>query len=358
MLIQKIADLQSDGDGFYEKGLFPSQRIHTVIDYVKEDNTIFYSALISLTLQEIRPYLDVKDPAVIDTIINNIKLNYSKYKNKDKGPTYNFWQTSPSRHFPNDRYLSALRKFILPDDFDDTSILYMTDDSHKEFITELKSLMIRHTNLYNQQVNNVYEKYKNTKAYSSWFGKDMPIDFDICVLANTMGMVYSYDLPLNEYDSASLFLINQMISDNDHIRSPSYISPHYKKTSTILYHLSRLISNHDPQILRPIKDKVIRDINSELNETDSFMEYIILSTSLMRMGYCPDINKRKLKNDIGTHNYFVANMVSTLKNPWKRILGSGNLFAFPYCCEAYDYVLILENLSYRKHLACDKNEGI
>ncbi|MCH5683259.1 hypothetical protein LWM68_02585 [Niabella sp. W65] len=60
--------------------------------------------------------------------------NYYRYQNKDGRPVYNFWQTNPSRHFPNSRYFSRRKKYIIPDDLDDTAILYLS----AEFSDSLK----------------------------------------------------------------------------------------------------------------------------------------------------------------------------------------------------------------------------
>lgn len=351
-LINWLDKMQSTGDDFYDAGLFPSQRIHPVLNYNKEDNNIFFTGLITMILQDVAPYLSENSKQKANEMIRLAVMNYPKYRNKSGRPTYNFWQTDPPRHFPNDRILSAFKKFILPDDFDDTSIIFLTDEKEAEEVNQLKQEMKRHTNKYKLTVENTYDKYKNIRAYSTWFGKDMPIDFDIAVLANTMSMVYAYKLPLNRYDSASLHLINQMLEDNEHMKNPEYVSPHYKTTAVILYHIARLISAYEPVIVSDQKKQVILEINKEIKKTESLMEFILLGTSLMKLGLCPPPINRELKNDIGEYQFFVANMVSTLNDPWKKMLGATNLLAFPYTCLAYDYALLLEHMIYRKMSGC------
>jgi hypothetical protein len=308
-----------------------------------------------MTLDDIQPLLSHKNTSLVDSIIKKAVANYPKYKNKDQWPIYNFWQTSPSRHFPNDRILSKLRKFKLPEDFDDTSIIYLTDEHDEKETTWLKEEMKNFVNLKTHKIESTFDEYKNLQAYSTWFGQNMPIDFDICVLTNALGMVYQYQVPLNKYDSASLFLIKDMVDKNYHLSDPAYISPHYKESPVILYHLARFISKFKPEGFEGTKLQIIDDIKRELEMDNTFMENILLSTALMKLSGCPSENKLNAfsENDIGSYNFFVANMASTLSNPWKKWLGYSDTFEFPYVCEAYDYTLILENLVLRKHLECN-----
>lgn len=351
-LINWLYQMQSDGKSFYDAGLFPSQRIHPVLSYHKEDNNIFFTALITLILQDVAPHLSDKSEKKAKDMIQEAVSNYPKYRNKDGGPTYNFWQTDPPQHFPNDKILSIFKKFMLPDDFDDTSIIFLTDEKSAEKVSKLKEEMKLHANNNKLSVENTFDRYRDINAYSTWFGENMPIDFDIAVLANTMSMVYAYNLPLNRYDSSSLYLIDRMLEDNEHIKNPDYISPHYKKTAVIMYHMARLIGAYNPLIVSDQKDELILEINRELSQTESLMEYILLTTSMMKLGLCPPQINKELVNDIGEYNFFVANMVSTMKDPWKKMLGATNLLAFPYNCLAYDYALVLENMVYRKIKKC------
>lgn len=355
ILLKVIYSLQSDGSGFYEKGVFPSQRLHPVLNKKYEDNNIFFTGLIVLILQDAKPYLSQKSREIIDSITQRATRNYQEYKNKKGYPIYNFWRTSPSMHFPNDVVLSKLKKFKLPEDFDDTSIIYMTDEHEDELSAWLKSEMKNHTNMHRHQIQNTFEQYQEIPAYSTWFGLNMPIDFDICVHANTMSMVYDYNFELNKYDSASMFLIRNMILKNYHLTDPAYISPHYQKASTILYHVARLISYSDDDYFDPVKPRIIGDLQLLLRDSESFMESIILSSALMKLGVCPEtkIESSLLESDIGSYHFFVANMASTLGNPWKKWLGYTDIFDFPYECEAYDYALILENIILYKQMNCE-----
>ncbi|MDZ7740597.1 MAG: hypothetical protein U5Q03_02305 [Bacteroidota bacterium] len=325
------------------------------MSYEKEDNNVFFTALIVMTLREIEPYVSLKSREIIDSIAKRALKVYPEYRNKDGFAIYNFWQTNPSRHFPNDAILSKFKKFKLPEDFDDTSIIYLSDEQDNEDKKWIRSEMVKHTNLHRFQVQNTFDKYHDQPAYSTWFGLNMPIDFDICVHANTMSMVYAYEFPLNRHDSATLFLIRDMILNDHHLNDAAYISPHYQKPEVILYHAARLVSTARDKSFEDLHNKLTADILNLLPQAETFMEMIILSSALMKLGVCPPENMipGELESDIGIYHFFVANMASSFKDPWKKWLGLSDVFNFPYECEAYDYTLILENIALRKKLDCN-----
>ncbi len=354
ILVKVIFSMQSEEEVFYDEGLFPSQRTHPVLSYKKEDNNIFFTALIVMTLREIRPYVSQKSRELIDSIANRALKQYPEYRNKDGHAIYNFWRTNPSQHFPNDAVLSKFKKFKLPEDFDDTSIIYLSDEQNITDKDWLRLEMVKHTNLHRLQVQNTFDKYRDEPAYSTWFGLNMPIDFDLCVHANTMSMIFENEFLLNKHDSATLYLIRDMILNDHHLNDAAYISPHYQKTEVILYHAARLLSKVQDRTMEDLRHKLIADIMNLLPQSETYMEMILLSSSLMKLDVFPPENlvPVELEPDIGTYNFFVANMASSFKDPWKRWLGLSDIFIFPYECEAYDYTLILENIVLRKIQEC------
>ena len=197
---------------------------------------MFFTGLIAWTLRANKSALAEQEKQIADSIISRSIAAYPAYRNKDGLETYNFWRTNPSGHFPNGIFFSKFRKFRIPDDIDDTSIIYLSSDHPIEEVETLKERMIQHANLSKLKIKNTFKKYRDLKAYSTWFGKKMPIDFDVCVLTNTLNFIYKYKLPLNEYDSASIKFIQSVLLADEHIKKPFYVARHYRKTSVILYH--------------------------------------------------------------------------------------------------------------------------
>jgi hypothetical protein len=343
-LLQKISSLQSKGSKKYAKGLFPSQRTNKILLYKREDDNVFFTGLIAWTLRTANPSLTEQEKQIADSIIYRSIAAYPAYRNKDGLETYNFWRTNPSGHFPNGIFFSKFKKFRIPDDIDDTSILYLSSDHSIEEVESLKNRMILHANLSKLKIKNTFKKYKDLKAYSTWFGKKMPIDFDACVITNALCFVYKYNLPLNEYDSASIRFVQSVILADEHVKYPYYIARHYRKTSVILYHVARLISNYDVPGLSEQKPKIIADIQQELCRSNNYMEKVLLSTSLLKLGVeTPpiEISIEKVHKEYKKFNFFVANML-TSENSFAWWLSRYSVFHLGYRSEAYYLALLLE----------------
>ena len=305
---------------------------------------MFFTGLVAWTLRAAQPSFAEQEKQIADSIISRAVAAYPAYRNKDGLETYNFWRTNPSGHFPNGIFFSKFKKFRIPDDIDDTSILYLSSDHRTDEVRTLKNRMTLHANLSKLKIKNTFKKYRDLKAYSTWFGKKMPIDFDACVLTNALSFVYKYNLPLNEYDSASIKFIQSVILADEHINYPHYVARHYRKTSVILYHVARLISSYDVPGLSEHKAKIIADIQQQLCCTNNYLEKVILSTSLLRMGVeAPpiEISIEKVHKEYKKFNFFVANML-TSENSFAWWLSKYSIFHLGYRSEAYYLALLLE----------------
>jgi hypothetical protein len=205
------------------------------------------------------------------------------------------------------------------------------------------------------EIRNTYRSYSDIKAYSTWFGKKMPVDFDVCVLSNILNFVQRYKLPWQAGDSASLQLIEKVISERRYMEQATYVSPHYQLSSVILYHLSRLMSVRPIPELEKYRGQLIQDTEDLLAGNRHFMEQVILQTALLRWGVQPptqiirtDQSLQELTEE-NNFTFFIANMASILPNPlkqWMAVFGK-----FYYDCDAYNNLLLLENilLSRRNH---------
>lgn len=342
-VLEKIAELQSNGEGFYHKGMFPSERYLCNAERTKEDNNIFFTALTTYYLKHYRKAFGKEEKSHIDTLIKRARRNYPRYSNRKEDVTYNFWQTRPDSPFPNCPMLSKWERFKLADDFDDTSIIYLTLNSHDSTEKKLRKNMVAHAIKDATRLKSIPKHYRDNQFYNTWFGEKMK-DVDICVIANTLLLVEEKGFPLHHYDSASYQLIFEMVERKDHLEIPHLISPHYQNTSIILYHLARLFAESGELVPLGMKDTVIGDIRKQLMQTNHPMEKILLQTSLYRLGFRPEneIQLQDISDSFKSFAFFVANPFSLNSMTIKRIIGKSKFMQFKYRSEAYYWALVLE----------------
>lgn len=182
----------------------------------------------------------------------------------------------------------------------------------------------------------------------------MPVDFDICVLSNVLYFVQSYNLKWTAADSASLHLIEEILKDKRHVTAAASVSPHYSRTSSILYHLSRLMSLKPIPSLEKFRSQLIEEAQQELLSAKTFMDEVILNTALLRWGVVPPKTKphftyslEELLDD-ENFSFFIANMASILPAPFKTWIELTKIGKFDYHCYAYNSLLLAENLIWRK----------
>ena len=173
-LIKKIAHLQDTANRkYFPEGIFESYRSNKYLRYRRPDTNVFFTAITVFTLNNIKENLSLESQKLIEKITEKAVKNYDLFKNKDGLNTYNFFQTNPSKHFPNGNILHRFNHFKIPDDIDDTAMIYLTKPHSQEEAKWLQDKLITHSNLYKQQIKNTFPEYQNLKAYSTWFGKNM-----------------------------------------------------------------------------------------------------------------------------------------------------------------------------------------
>jgi hypothetical protein len=174
----------------------------------------------------------------------------------------------------------------------------------------------------------------------------MKQDFDICVMSNTLMFIFRKGLPLNQYDSATIDLMTEMVSSGEYLRHPRIVSSHYQKRSVILYHLARLLSVAPNCKLDSVRDILHLDICRQLEKEHEPMGRVLLYSSLLRLKERPPacFSPEDYVRDIGKFHFGVANVLSGRSRFAKRIIGSSPVPIFTYHCEAYNWALILEML--------------
>ncbi len=338
---KKLGSFQIIEDEFYDAGLFPSQRTWSFSNKSVEDNTIFFTASIISTLRELYPQLVEENRDLVDSIIKRVNPVYDKYKSRNGETAYNFWQTTPpDLPFPNGSKLISNEGARLPDDFD-TSILILQALGKNDSLDHLfRKKMISYAKRESRSEAKLItpEKYQNMKAYEVWFGKDMPQTFDLCVMSNVMSYVLDRDFQLNMYDSATISLIKRMIQANDHLNSISDVSHHSDSPALILYHVARVISKDEKGFFSSIKNEVITDLKSTLNEVENEVEKIMIAISLQRLTHKSDvsIDFKKLEKDVKSFSFFYVNPFNVSKGK------SRYLPTVTWVSEAYNWTLYLE----------------
>lgn len=347
-ILKELQKLQSKGNSVYPEGIFPSQRYHPFLPYLREDDNLFFTASVVHIIQGLE--LSVEEQRLADSIINVACSTYPLFQNKDGLNTYNFWQTRPSRHFPNGLFMKRFKHFQIPDDVDDTSLVYLTENRGKKEVGELRERLKQHANLAYKRAFNPLSKYRERKIYSTFFGKKMYIEFDVCVLSNLMQLILQHITDeLNEYDTNTLDFIADVIESGEHRSLPFYSAPNYPTTELILYHVARLIPLLPLEYKARIETIVIADLQSLLN-TSTGINSIMIENSLLKLGESMDIQSNSPEGLVQDDKFFFfhAGMITAFENRVAQKMANRPFFHIRYKCEALNWALLLENLVLRR----------
>lgn len=356
-LLHRISALQVTNDGIFPKGSIPSYRMYALNQHrYKADINPFFTALTGFTLRYLKNDFAPEQKILVDSIIEKTMDVYPLFSNKKNvGSIYNFWSTDKRILFPHSGFLNLFSKSqSLPDDCDDTVMILMAQGCSDSIAQSVHQIMQRFANNKGRKITNTFPEYQQIGAYSTWLGYKMPVDFDICVLSNVLYFVQHYNLEWSAADSASLYLIEDMIKNRKHRMFTNYVSPHYATLPNILYHISRLMAVKPIPSLEKLKPQLIEDAKRELASAHTFMDKVILSTTLLRWNVIPpDIIEEKTTNLIDLIEdeqfyFFIANMASFLPNTLKRGITNLKVGTFYYYAPGFNHVLFIENLIWRK----------
>jgi len=350
-LLMELQQLQSDGDSVYPEGIFPSQRFHPLIPYKREDDNLFFTSSIIRILQGVEEDFSDTEKAVFSSIKSKVLEAYPLFQNKDGLDTYNFWQTKPSRHFPNGYFMNRFKHFQIPDDVDDTALVYLTEGADKNRVERLRKKLKLHANLAYKKAFNPPAKYRGFKCYSTFFGKKMYIEFDVCVLSNLMSVIlphYQED-ELNEYDKDTLRFITEVIANDEHKKLPFYSAPNYPTTELILYHVSRLIPLLPKSYRNQIEQKLKQDIQIQLGKTDG-LNRILMKNAALKLGmkFNPMGWKKEQIISDSDFYFFHAGMITAFENTIAQKFANNSLFHLRYTSKALNGALLIENLMLKR----------
>lgn len=338
-LMHDVLQFQTEKNTFYASGLVPTQRKQTFV--WREDDNIFFTASTLYILQSLSPYFNDYQNSILNAFESKATQNYPNYCQKEWDYTCNFWVPAPHRHFPNSLY-SKFKRFAIPDDFDDTSLLLSTGDFTKKQQQLTAQKLLMHRNWPDIQIKSTFKRYRHFEAYSTWVGKNMPVDFDICVHANILAMKFNNEMPLNRADTITLDLIESILNNEDHLKHPQIVAPHYQKSEVIIYHLARLVQADPLNLTRDIKPYVAMGIQALRKEKKSNWKQLLLHNAGLMIGLkpCSDFDFQQLKP--GKLRFFVANFTSVNRLWLRRLTEPLGITEAPYRCRAFEQALILE----------------
>ena len=339
-LIERIALCQSRGDAFFPDGIFPSYRHNKYLFYRRPDTNIFYTATIVFILNQVLEKVSAKSQTIIKNITDKAIKNYPYFQNKDGLKTYNFWQTKPSKHFPNGKIFKHFDHFRIPDDIDDTALIYLTLPHSIEDVLWLKEKVKLHCSPL---------VLRGGGIYSTWFGKNMPIEHDVCALCNLMYLFEKHQLPHNEYDEAVFVFLREVILQEKYISNAFEVAHNYAKTPLIIYHYARLLGGFKIPQMEVCRENLIAKTKQLLDTELNMMNRVILETSLLKL----DKNQKNiihpqqlLHSPFTIHHspftYFIAGLLSSFKNPILYFFAPFKITQMEWKCEAHELALILE----------------
>ncbi|MFN8357450.1 MAG: hypothetical protein U0Y10_23535 [Spirosomataceae bacterium] len=353
-VVQHIAQLQDSAERrYFPEGVFASYRENPQWGYRRPDTNIFFTAITVFTLLKIKPLLSADSQLLVELIHQKAIQNYPAFQNKDGLLTYNFFQTKPSQHFPHGYIMRHFEHFRIPDDVDDTAFIYLTQPHTQADAQWLHQKLQQHCNLaQGKQIRNTFPEFRHLKAYSTWFGKNMYIEFDVCVLSNLLYCLCSFDLPLNQHDMDSLTYIREVIVSGKHRTHPFQVAHQYPRTVPIIYHVSRLLAAFPLPAIEPCRAVLIQDANELLQQPIGWMDQLVLCTSLLRLGEpAPAINlPQPLKTaQFDDFYFFIAGLLTAFEQPFVyQQLAPLPFTHLRWTCEAYNWALVVEYLALKE----------
>jgi len=349
-ILKRIETLQNREDPYFTKGIFPCYRQYAFNKKrIRKDDNIFYAGLIGYIVNSHQNCLSADEKIISDTILIRIAGVAPKFRNRQGRNTYNFWPTDTLKIFPNSGWINWFDKsYALADDTDDTAIMLMVLNTNSDTVEQVHNLMQEFINKKSHPVHNTLKEYKKFETYSTWFGKKMVTEFDVCTIANILTMVQTYNLPWNAADSAGLNLLQYMIEHKDHLQHPDKLSVYYKNTPIILYHLSRLMYCKKISQLDVYKPQLIEEAKAAFNKSDNLVERIMLKTALLHWGYNwkeqPLILSENIITEVEKTHYpfFIANLACTMPKGIAYPFVNAGITKFYFHCPAFNLSLLLE----------------
>jgi hypothetical protein len=345
-LLERIEQLQVKDYASSLNGAFPSSRKYYYSTKVKQEDNVFFTALVLWNIGQFNAQMSSKEISYLEQFKSNARTYIERFKNQNNQLTYNFWPRNPPQIFPNGGWLNQFNnQFALADDIDDGAITLLALGVNDSLAKAMQSKFDAYRIGKIKPNRSFYKQFKDRTVYSTWLGTKMPKDVDLSVLTNVLLMHTIAKIPLNATDSASLDLIVDLVHANKHLTDPKYVSQHYANSATIIYHIARLIYYSNYPALLALKPILLEQASTLSKQAESPLKQLLLNTSILRLGGKMDLPLSVNEASLSSNNYpyFVANIASVLNNPFKRIVNRSNIVRFDYHSYAFNLSLLYEN---------------
>ena len=353
--LRQAAALQSSGGGVFPEGLFTSFRKNRFLCYSRPDANFFFTASLLFTGSNLSSYLKAAQSPFYNEwegmLVGMREKAFGAYplfrqSHSNGAVTYNFWQRAARKHFPDGNILCRLPHFRLADDIDDTSLAFLTFPHSPSEAAQTKEKLLLHANGVQKQNTLGFTEYRMWPVYGTWFGKKMPVEFDVCALLNLMHFTERYKLPKNEYDAGTYKFLRSVLESEKHLNHPFRASANYADSAILLYHYARFAAEF-PQALGIDSGNLIKyQCRAILKNTHNESHKLLTAISLGRLGEVvpkPVIDEAAfLKSFV----FFLAPMLSAFEGPLLCRFAGLPLVHIEYVSEAFNLLLLAEAAVY------------
>lgn len=318
------------------------------------DHSVFYSLVVLYGIESYADELSAEEKHSLYALKQAFRQQLKKYRNPQRPRTINFWPTAPRQQFPGNARWSRNTRRHIPDDADDNvylRMLYSGGSPDPWF----DSLLVSNVNGKKRWARNLPSYLRHEEVYSTWLGERMPVETDICVLANILLYRNSIGQPYNHYDSLSAAYIRKNYRYARRPLSARELSPQYIRYATVLYHVARFMASEpgfDPE--GRDTDILVSELNEQLNHTEDKLTRIILTSSLLRIGWsAPEVNYTIAELESSDYSFFYANAGSVFPRPLNLLISGLERYRMPYFCFGHNYFLAWEYEVLKKRKASE-----
>ncbi len=248
---------------------------------------------------------------------------------------YNFWPTDTDLAFPNGKWLHRFDFFRLPDDVDDTAMVFDAMESNREKVFQLQQDIEQHFSTFYAE--------KHT-LYAAWLGEKMPWVVDACAMINLIALFDKHDLEPTLYSTSSNLYLEKIVREGSYISNPYEVAPYYPDSAIIAYHLAKWLSQ--ARIDNQLLVKFLQDVNALLAREVHPFKKMLYVICLLKLGETKSIVPAPLDTD---YPWFYGTMLSAVKPGWLQRIGRLKSFHIAHSCTAWNQTLRMEYLILNEH---------
>lgn len=326
----------------FPSGSMPSYRRYPVSGLSRADPNVFFPALVACKLTEWQSVMSQPQREKAEVIKTGITGTFELYKSRRGRMHYNFWPTQPDVAFPNGRLLHRFDFFRLPDDIDDTALVYKARQAETAAVAALQADIETHLSKH-------YPGYP--KIYPAWLGDRMPWVTDVCAMTNLLGLFGTSGLTDSVYLVQSEQHLSEVVRKSRWRKAPYHVAPYYPDTAVVAYHLARWLA--DSRERNQLADTFLKDVQDLSTKELRPFKKMLYHVAQLRLGvannklYDLDLSE----NELHRYPWFFGSMLSAVKPAWLRKAGGMRLFQIAHYCSAWNASLVAEYHILKKLMA-------